>query len=155
MNIGTFYQTCAYICMCLIAVNLAFAFVTGLGVFGNDFTGGVVAGEDAQSAAGEYMNVTASTDSESYTGMNALWIIVSGSAVGAGAGLLLGFITHSSVFVGIGLFSGVFWSSYLNSLGILNTGGFLSSLEGFVLIGTALMVFMFAGAVIGMLSGSG
>lgn len=155
MNIGTFYQACTYICMCVIAVNLSFAFVTGLGVFGDDFTGGVVVGDDTDSTMNRFINVSASTDTASYTGMDALWIIVGGSVVGTVAGLGLGLITHSSVFVGIGLFSGVFWSSYLNSLGVLNIGGFLDGLVGFVLIGTVLMVFMFAGAVIGMLGGSG
>lgn len=155
MNLGTFYQTSAYICMCLIAVNLAFAFMVGLGVFGENFGGAIQTGDDTSGMTDEFMDIDATNDEGSYTGMDALWVIVGGSAVGAGAGLLLGFVTHSSVFVGIGLFSGVFWSSYLNSLNILNLGNFLNDLGGFVLIGTVLMVFMFAGAVIGMLSGSG
>ena len=157
LNLGTFYQTCSYICMVLIAVNLAFAFVVGLGVFGDNFAGGIQTTDDTGGMVDEFTNVSASTDTASYTGMDALWIIIGGSVIGTAGGLFLGYITHSSVFVGIGLFSGVFWSSYLNSLGILYIGGFIQPLAdvGFILIGSVLMIFMFAGAIIGMLSGSG
>jgi len=155
MNLGTFYQTASYVCMCLIAVNLAFAFVIGLGVFGDNFDGGIQTDETSGGMVDEFTNVSATNDAGTYTGMDALWVIIGGSAIGTAGGLLLSYLTHSSVFVGIGLFSGVFWSSYLNSLGILQINNFLGGLEGFVLIGTVLMIFMFAGAVIGMLSGSG
>ena len=155
MNLGTFYQTSAYLCMCLIAFNLAFAFMVGLGVFGSPATGGIQLSGDTDSDFSNITELEATNDEGAYTGMNALWVIVGGSAVGVVGGLLLGFVTHSSVFVGVGLFSGVFWSSYLNSLVILQNMNILVSLAGFMLIGTILMVFMFAGAVIGMLSGSG
>ena len=155
MNIGTFYQASVYICMCVIAFNLSFAAVTGLGVFG-DMESGVHMGDDTTDAFANITNVNATTQSgESYTGMDALWIIVGGSVIGGAAGLFLSWATHTSVFMAIGLFSGIFWSSYLGSLSIINTGGYLVNLMGFVLIGTVLIVFVFAGAVVGMLGGSG
>jgi len=69
------------------------------------------------------------------------------------AGAATTFITRSPVFIGITLFGLVFWSSYLNTLNIIKIGNYLPT--EFELIVTTGVVFIFVGAVIGMLSGSG
>ena len=156
MNLSTFYQTSIYICLCVIAVNLSFAFITGLGVFGTTAYEGMEIGDTTAEIVEDYTGLNATTEGgNEYTGMDALWVIAAGSAIGGIAGFFLSWATKTSVFMAIGLFSGVFWSSYLNSLSVINAGGYLDSILGFILIGTVLMVFVFAGAVIGMLGGSG
>jgi len=60
---------------------------------------------------------------------------------------------RSPVFAGIFLFGTVFWASYVNTMIVLNLGNFVPT--EFLLIGTVAMMFVFSGAVVGMLSGSG
>jgi len=43
----------------------------------------------------------------------------------------------------------------VRSLGVLNVGGLLEPISGFIFIGTVAMGFVWAGAIAGMLSGSG
>ena len=80
-----------------------------------------------------------------------MWALV---LTGAGAvGILVAWLTHSTAIIGVFIFSAAFWSSYVNTLGILNIGNFVDS--NFILIGTTVMIMIFIGAVAGMLSGSG
>jgi len=68
-------------------------------------------------------------------------------------GLFASWMTRSPICIGLSLFGVIFWACYLNTLDIIRIGGYLpSELE---LIFTGTMVFVFAGAVIGMLTGSG
>lgn len=155
MNLDSFYQASSYICFCMIAVNLAFAFVIGLGVFGTTSSEGF----EVTNASGTVESITgleAETDDGTYGGMDAVWVIAGGAAIGGIAGFFLSWATKTTAFMAIGLFSGVFWSSYLNSLSILGAGGYLDVLGdlGFILIGTVLIMFAFMGAVIGMLGGT-
>jgi len=80
--------------------------------------------------------------------MNDMWLAV---LFGTGIlGLFLAWAMHSAVPIGVWLFSSVFWSSYGNALGVLD----IVPAE-FRLIGTAVMLFIWVGAVAGMFSGSG
>lgn len=83
-----------------------------------------------------------------------LWAIV---LMGTAGGIAVSILTQSTVTIGAYIFCFVFWSTYLNLISILSTGGFLANatLAGFVGIGTGVMVFVFIAAVAGMFSGSG
>jgi len=152
-DLSNFYQICVYICIVMIIFNLCVSFVSGLGVFPYDVDTGIATGPTSNDT---YTNLTdlGGFNSEGYTGMDGLWIIFLGSGSTLIIGLFLVLLTRSTNILGIVLFSGVFWSSYISTISIINVGGFLIDLGGFVLIGTVGMLFIFSAAVIGMLSGS-
>lgn len=152
-ELTNFYQVCVYICIVMIIFNLCVSFVSGLGVFPYDVDSGIEAGPNSNDT---YTNLTdlGGFNNEGFTGMDGLWIIFLGSGATLIIGLFLVLLTRSTNILGIVLFSGVFWSSYISSFSIINVGGFLNDLPGFVLIGTVGMLFIFSAAVIGMLSGS-
>jgi len=99
--------------------------------------------DDTESALGD-------TTSLETPNMNYLITLV---LAGAGVGLVIGWITHSIVPVGISIFSTVFWAAYINAHGILSIGNFIPS--ELLLIFTVCTVFIFIAAIVGMITGSG
>jgi len=150
-DLSSLFQICIYITMVVLTLSLLISFVGGLGVFPTYGSGLDVDG-DPESA---FEDMTTITDNQGNYGMNALWAIVGGSVLGLGAGMVLGWAFHSTVLLGVSIFSGVFWSSYVSALATITSNGFLIGLEGLVFIGSVGMLFIFAGAIAGMLSGSG
>ena len=152
-ELSTFYQICVYITITMVLFTLAVNFVSAMNIFQT----GIDVGKDVSGNSSNIFSSFTDVSSEGYTGMNAIWNLLLGSAIGLAAGAFLGLLMHSTVFMGIGLFSGVFWSSYINTIGIINVNNWLMTypLSLFVVLGTVGMMFIFAGAIIGMLSGSG
>lgn len=153
-DMSSFYQICVYICITMVIFNLCVSFVSGMGFYPVSMDVGVEVEGDTNST---FSNITdtGSFNTVGLSGMEGLWIIFLGSSASLGIGLFLMLITHSTNVLGVCIFSGVFWSSYVNTLSIINIGGFLVGLSGFLIIGTVGMLFIFSAAVIGMLSGSG
>jgi len=152
-EMSSFYQICVYITLVMILFNLSVSAVNALGVFYPVETG-IEMSDDADENFETLTNISSFSES-SMTGIQSLWILFTGSAVSLVAGFFLMWLTRSTTILGVALFSGVFWSSYFNMLSVVNVGGFLTDLSMFILIGTVGMIFIFAAAVIGMLSGSG
>lgn len=152
-ELSTFFQICIYITVAMVLFTLSINFVSALGVFQTDVEAGFVPGDTSNETFSSVTNV----ESGSLTGMGAVWDLVLGSSIGLVAGAFLGLLMHSTVFIGIGLFAGVFWSAYGNALSIVNTNNWLMTypMNLFVVMGTVGMMFIFAGAIAGMLSGSG
>lgn len=143
MNLNTFFQLCIYICIVVIVFTLAINFVNGIGVF-EPVKSGVPTGTDTNNTFGGFLQ------GGSISGMDAMWgvvLTVGGLIAVAGA-----IAMHSAIPVGAYIFSGIFWTSYMNALGVL--GSFFIPPE-FQLIGTVMMFFFWCGAVAGMFSGSG
>lgn len=149
MNLNTLYQTCVYFCICMTIFTVSLSFVNGLGVFDISMEGGFVPGSSSEETFKDLTNITDEKGEEG--GMDFLWASVL-TASGFG-GLVIAWITRSTTILGVYVFSAVFWVSYINSMSILNIGGYLPL--GFIAIGTTAMLFIWAGAVAGMLSGSG
>lgn len=149
-DLGTFFQICIYITACVIFFTLSVSFVNSLGVFPYTVESGIETGGGTNAT---FLGLTISDEYGSGVSMDTVWSIVF-TASGIGA-LFVAWITRSISILGVYIFSVVFWSAYVNALSIINIGGFLSDLMGFVVIGTVGMVIVFAGAVAGMLSGSG
>jgi len=128
--------------------NLAIGFVNGLDVFETSY--------DIESVSGDYSNSTFEEATQNTTGvglsMSSMWGIV---IVGVAGSLVIAAITHSVAAVGVYVFSLVFWASYTNMIVGILPKVLLGSIWGFVIIGTAAMLFIWVGAVVGMLSGSG
>jgi hypothetical protein len=144
----TFFRTCVYLCVGLIALNVCLTLFGSLGIFPEGLT---------PAAA----NVTSPTDSSSTGLTNILFssftrglgiagittmLITLGGAVG------LTYLTRSLVPVAIGAFASVFWVSYNGAFTTFNQMGIPA---GFLAIITIVFAFFFIGAVIGMASGSG
>jgi len=147
----TFFQLCVWLSISLILFNLGFAVVNGMGIF-TPVEGGISAGDDASSTVSALTDV----DADGKTGMEAIWVMVAGtSIIAAAGGVALGLIFHSTVFVGISLFSTVFWASYVSTYILLETMFGQYGLGGFLIMATVGVSFLFIAAIIGMLSGSG
>ena len=83
-----------------------------------------------------------------------IWtILIGASAVALVGSVVLAFLTHSTAIIGVYIFSIVFWASYMNMMWVVGIGGYVPA--GLQLIGTASLIFIWMGAIIGMLSGSG
>lgn len=141
MNLNTFFQLCIYFCICMIVLTLSINFINGLDIFETVETGVGISG-DSDNIFSQLTGLTG--------GMEFIWLAVT-SLAGVGAVLLATFM-HSAIPVGAYLFSVVFWTSYGRSLSVLS-GLYIPS--DFLLIGTVAMLFIWAGALAGMFSGSG
>lgn len=149
MNLNTLYQTCVYFCICMTIFTVSLSFVNGLGVFDVSVEGGFIPGSSSEETFKDLTNI--SDEQGESGGMDVLWAgILTASGLG---GLFVAWITRSTTILGVYVFSAVFWVSYINSMSILNIGGYLPL--GFIAIGTTAMLFIWAGAIAGMLSGSG
>ena len=143
MKTDTLLQTCLYITLSLIAVMYFINFVGSMGIFSQTETGQPIdESTDVWSLA---------TD---ITGIKGVF----GIAIGAGLALGIGlsFLTHSIAPVGISLYSSVFWSAYSGTLGLFEIGGYMNDfgMMGVVVIITALLLLIWAGSVVGVLTGS-
>jgi len=150
LKINTFFQFCVYICICLIGFNLAFIFVTTAQYLGDTHDTGPF--DLNLSNASE--NFETITQGES-TGNIWNYVLGVGAVAGVLASIAIGIATSSTNVMGIGIFSTVFWTSYGSTLATVTSSSLLSGLEGFIMIGTVIMFFLWIGAIIGMLSGSG
>jgi len=149
MNLNTFFQSCIYICIGLIVLTMSINFVSALGVFGFDIDAGFPSGTDFDDLTD--VNFTGDDTHDADSGLQGLWLImITGAGIG---GLTVAWITKSPVVLGVFVFSAVFWASYISASAVLLVGDFIPA--GFLAIGTAIMGFFWAGAIAGMLSGSG
>lgn len=155
MRINTFFQLCIFICICLIAFNLVFNFVNGLGAFENIPIGTPVGSNTSETfgdASSGLMKGTPlkSAGGGSFSGFGDIWDIV--LTLGGIGAVVVAILMHSAVPVGAYIFSGVFWVSYGNSISVISS---MHIQPEFLMIGTVLMLFFWAGALAGMFSGSG
>lgn len=150
------YQSCVTITIAVIVFTLALNFINGLNVFSTQVQGGFGIEDTAPDQFRYLANI--SNETESDLGMDDLWIVL---LMGAGmGGIVIAWITRSPVIIGVYVFSVVFWASYMNAVGIISSilsvdGDISTQMVSFLFIGTVAMFFVFAGAVTGMLSGSG
>ena len=147
MNLNTFYQVCIYITVGMILFTLSFNFVAGLDVYDTTAEHGLVPGDNTNET---FMNLTESPEFEGGMVLDNIWTFVLAGGIGA---IVVAGITRSPIILGVYIFSFVFWTSYGNTLSIINIGGYIPA--GFLLIGTVGMAFIFVGAIAGMLGGSG
>lgn len=84
--------------------------------------------------------------------MDYLWTLFTSTAVAVGAGIAIGWLTHSGLTpVAISVFSSVFWVSYIQTNSILSVGGYVPS--GFLVIFFVGVVFVFIAAIINLATG--
>lgn len=150
MELRSLFHLCVYFCLIMLIFTMCINLVGGMDIWDVSYDPGTRNTNFTNLTNVTYTDPSTGTAS---TGMDALWKI---AVAGGGAALIVGFLTRSPVFIGVAAFAGVFWSSYINTISIITQGiDLLSPAGGFIAIGTAAMGFVFAGALAGMLSGSG
>ena len=144
---NTFNSFCIAACIFMIFISMSIGFINLSGAFPtnmatNPNTKNITNMTNA--VAGEPMKFD----------MGTIWLVGTGASIGIA--VVVGILMKSTNLLGVFLFGSIFWSSWLNIIGVAYTGGFLSNQGGVALLGmiTVGMTFMFIGAIIGMLSGS-
>jgi len=138
---NTFFRIAIFICLFLIVVNLGWSFIRATGAFPD-------AGEAGISGAESNDVFYAFTGFAG--GMAGVFAV--GASLGAiGAGLV-SWAVKSTTPMGVYLFSIIFWSSYNSSLNIMSVSHIPGSMQILITVG---IMFVFVGAIIGMLTGSG
>jgi len=148
MRLNSLFQTCLYIVIIMTVFSLSVTLISSLGIFGSLDSG----------VSTDLENESSTFESISDITMNDFWSFLSSeegltSIIGLGATVGLAILTRSPTLIGVGLFSTVFWTSYMNVNGILSIGGYLP--VELMVIGYIVMFFLWVGAVIGMITGSG
>lgn len=144
VSYNTFYQGCFYFCVATIIATVCINFAGELGVFGVTFSTGVPT--SGQNASAIFTLMTGLTG-----GMEFMWgLAIAGGFIGS---VMLTYISRTTTPIAIFLFSSVFWTSYLRATSVVAYGGYIP--ESILTIAFVGMFCMFAGAIIGMLSGSG
>ena len=128
--------------------SMVVGFVSALGVFGTLDSGVDVNLDDANETFEGFSGITMNSFFDfifSPTGTTTL--------VGIAGTIALAILTHSPSIIGAGIFSTVFWTSFVNVNMILSVGGYMPM--AFITISFVVMGFLWIGAVIGMITGSG
>lgn len=139
------FQMCFYICIFLIMINLGWGFVRGM--------------DDVWTSEASEQNIIEGTNENSViselTGLDSagtdLWVMI--TTVGAAAALAFSWMVHSLTPLGIYLFGVAFWSSYNGTVTILSMNSWVPG--DLLLLVTVGMIFLFIGAIVGMITGSG
>jgi len=143
---SSFYQTCIYLCIVIIIFTLSINFINTLGIF-KDVDSGIETEGDADNIFQEISSFDG--------GFEYVWLtLLTASGIGA---LLVAKLTSSTNMIGIWLFSSVFWSSYAKCISVvnINSNGVAWIPADFLIIFTVGLLFLWAAAIIGMLTGSG
>lgn len=142
MKFSSLFQACFYFCMVITVVTLFINIVGAMDVFGeSNYETGVNIGEDPDNVFQDVSGLS--------NGYEWFWLAAVGG--GLGASILIGIATSSTIPIGVFLFGTVFWTSYTRLMSI--TGNYIPN--DFMLGITVALMFLFAGAVIGLLSGGG
>ena len=146
MNLSNLYQICIFFTVGLMVFTLSINFVGAMDIFGtNPDLGPSVEGNSSEIEK----NFTKTAEKSGGFGIDLIWaLIISTEVIG---GLGLAWATQSTSVIGVYIFGAVFWTSYINAMSIISAVGFLPI--GFLVLFTVPMIFIFIGAVIGMLSG--
>lgn len=139
------FQLSFYICIFLILINLGWGFLRGA--------------DDIWTASASDQNLIDGDDDggilQELTGLDSagtdLWVMI--TTVGGAAALAFSWMVHSLTPLGIYLFGVAFWTSYNGTVSIISMNNWIPG--DFLLIGTVAMLFLFVGALIGMITGSG
>lgn len=145
MKINTAFQACMYITIVILIFTLAVNFVSASGFFPVEAEMGFDINESNSSGIFEILT------GQSPIGIWAM--LIGSSAVALIGSVVLAFITRSTAVIGVYIFSVVFWASYMTMLYGLDLSNYIP--VGLQLIATASLIFIWMGAIIGMLSGSG
>lgn len=136
---------CFYFCVVLILISLGWGFLRGA--------------DGLWTASASDQNTLEGTDDNSLiqelTGLDSsgtdMWLMI--TTIGGAAALAFSWMVHSLTPLGLYLFGVAFWTSYNGTITMINMNGWLPG--DLILMITVGMAFLFIGAIIGMITGSG
>lgn len=147
----TIFQMCFYMTIGMIAFALLFTLFVGVAVFT----------DSKEDAPEEGITIDTSGKENAFYSISKqdlqkslLLSSLGGSVIGLVVGVGLSWLTRTTNGIGVGLFTGVFWTGFFNLNNIINMGNYLAD-SGILLIINVILCFMFVGAIIGMFTGSG
>jgi hypothetical protein len=145
---------CMAACIFMIILSLSMNIVTIMGVFPTDVPSPVI----NQSTVNATQKL-AGGDIFSFLGLNIATILSTAFLSVAGFALVVAYATRTGSFnlVAVYLFGLVFWGSWFANLSLFNYGGYFNDypvMQSIYLLITVVMVFIFAGAAIGILGGN-
>jgi len=139
---NTFFQTSIYLCFVIIVFCTAIAFVNALDLYTDVETGPFIA---------DTPDNVFSSISGFEGGMELVWVaLVTAGGIGA---LVVAKVTSSTNMIGVWLFSSIFWTSYHSCITVVDINNWIPG--DFLLMFTVAFLFLWAAAIIGMLTGSG
>jgi len=141
---NTLFRICFNITLAMIIFNLALAFVDSTGAFPAhpSYTPDVTAGN----ALSKFTTLAPGNQN-----MDALFKSLLG--LGLLGAIAIAALLHSVAPIGVYLFGAVFWAAFIKTSFLFNQGGFFP--PEVIVIFTVGMIFLFIGAIAGMLTGSG
>ena len=150
-ELSTFLQISIYITIALVLFTLCVNFISALGVFQTTLETGI-------STTGSSDNIFSQITGLS-GGMEYVWSII--LTLTGLAAVVVAVFTRQVTPIGIYLFSAVFWTSYNRCISVINVpigdGTMLFStmpMSMFLVIATVGILFLWAAAIIGVLTGS-
>ena len=146
MQTNNLFQICIFLTIGLMVFTIAVNFMSGLHIFGPVTPD--LGHETGNNTTDALKSFTKSPDYPMGLSTGALWGIVLGAIA---VGLAIAILTQDATFVGIYIFSAVFWASFINAWAILGSTGFIP--VAFLGLFALPIIFIFIGAVVGMLSG--
>ena len=152
MQEGGFYRFCISACIFMILIGMAINVVLMMNIFPTHMESPIVnqtTGNVTTIAGGDIISLFAG---------NVINLIVESFAIAGGflLALIIAMRTGSWNIVAAYLFGTVFWVSWQGSLRLFAIGGYFDSpvMAAILLMITVVMVFIFAGATIGILGGT-
>jgi hypothetical protein len=142
MNLSTLFQRVIYFSIVLVIFVMVIAFLDGMHIFGPSQKIGMdTVGKDAPSVFQSFITEISGLDS----GLSGIWLLAIGTSWVTSAALV--YLSGSFVPLAITGLGTVFWTAYIHAHTILSS--FIPS--DFMLIIDVAMIFIFVGAVYGIL----
>jgi len=142
MKMDSFFQVIFYICICIVIFTLAINVINALNLFQPVASGYSLQGKTADQI---FTDITGLSG-----GLQYIWLAIL-SSTGLAAMLLVK-ITQSPAIIAVWLFSEVFWTSYTRVIDTVNINGWIPAY--WMTLFTVALLFLWVGAIIGMLSGN-
>lgn len=142
MNVSSLYHQCIYITLIILIFTMSVSFINGLGLFPYKYE----SGPGLQDTTNEtFLNMVQSMTGLSTGGAAAVWTL----AIGTGFILtgLASIALQSTTPLAIFLFGSIFWTAYTKCFSVI--GPYLPT--EFVFILWVVSIFLFVGAILGLL----
>jgi len=152
---NTYNSFCIGACLFIIFIAMGSTFLSALDAFPDVFDYDLEGTNDTSRFENLTQNITGSSDSKGVS-FDTFWIIATGGVAITGA-IVLGILMQSTNIIGVWIFGTVFWSCWSKLIVLFSLFDITSSAAGAALVAmiTVGMMFIFIGAIIGMLSQSG
>ena len=148
MDLNTLFKQCLYLCILVVIFTFSLSFISGLWYDTGAISVNEKLGASPAATANEtymsYINAVTGLDS----GFSAIWLVASSVSVLGAA--LFSAASHQTTPFAVWLFGEIFWTCWIRAFASIP-----AIPGGITIIFTTAIMFVFAGAVIGILGYSG